>query len=223
MFFPIGDDQIKGNYRPIFTYLLIFINCYVFWQEIQLPEENLKFLFETYATVPLHIANGQDLHTLFTSMFLHGGWSHLLGNMVFLWIFGDNIEIAIGNFRFLLFYIFGGIFAALVHSFILSHSQVPAVGASGAIAAVLGAYLIMFPSSRIKIFFLLFFTVFRVSAFVFLGIWIAQQLLAGWALLGPPTAEAEGVGYWAHIGGFGFGIAFGFIFRATAKKAYYKH
>lgn len=186
-----------------------------------MPEEHLKSFFATYATIPQHITNGQNLYTLFTSMFLHGGWSHLLGNMVFLWIFGDNIEIAIGNLKFILFYIFGGVFSALVHSFILSSSQMPAVGASGAIAAVLGAYLIMFPSSKIKIFFLLFFTVFRVSAFVFLGIWIAQQLLAGWALLGLQTADTSGVGYWAHIGGFGFGIVFGSIFRASAKKVYY--
>lgn len=221
MFFPIGDDQIKGNYRPIFTYLLILINCYIFWQEYQMPEAELKLLFETYAAVPKKILAGQALNTLFTSMFLHGGWSHLIGNMVFLWIFGDNIEIAVGNLRFLLFYLLGGIFSALVHSLVLANSQMPAIGASGAIAAVLGAYLIMFPSSKIKVFFLLFFSVFRVSAFVFLGIWIAQQLLAGWALLGIQVAETAGVGYWAHIGGFGFGIIGGMFFRTTVKKTYY--
>ena len=186
-----------------------------------MSEEQLKILFDNYAAVPYRILAGETLHTLFTSMFLHGGWSHLIGNMLFLWIFGDNIEIAIGNFRFLIFYLLGGVFSAGVHSVILAHSQVPAIGASGAIAAVLGAYLIMFPASKIKIFFLLFFSVFRVSAFVFLGIWIAQQLLAGWALLGPQTADTAGVGYWAHIGGFAFGIVGGVFFRARAKKAYY--
>lgn len=221
MLFPIGDDHIKGNHKPIFTYLFILINCYVFWQENQLTEAGLKSLFETYGAIPVKVLAGENLHTLFTSMFLHGGWSHLIGNMLFLWIFGDNIEIAIGNFRFLLFYVIGGIFAALVHCIVLNYSQIPCVGASGAIAAVLGAYLVMFPASKIKIFFLLFFTTFRVSAFVFLGIWIAQQLFAGWASLGPKTADTSGVGYWAHIGGFAFGIVCGFFFRARAKKAYY--
>ena len=220
MFFPIGDDQLKGNHKPIFTYLLIFLNCYIFWQERLMPPEKLERLFDQYAAVPVHIMAGDNLHTLFTSMFLHGGWSHLIGNMVFLWIFGDNIEIAIGNIRFLIFYLLGGILSALVHSIVLNYSEVPAVGASGAIAAVLGAYLVMFPSSRVKIFFLLFLSVFRVSAFVFLGIWIVQQLVAGWALLGPQTTDTAGVGYWAHIGGFGFGTVCGFVFRAKAKKAY---
>lgn len=186
-----------------------------------MTETGLKTLFETYGAVPAKIIAGRNLYTLFTSMFLHGGWSHLIGNMLFLWIFGDNIERAIGNFRFLLFYLTGGIFAALVHCAVLTYSQIPSVGASGAIAAVLGAYLVMFPSSKIKIFFLLFFSVFRVSAFVFLIIWIAQQLVAGWALLGPRTSDTSGVGYWAHIGGFAFGIVCGFLFRARAKKAYY--
>ena len=212
MFFPIGDDHVKGQYKPVFTYLLIVINCYFFWKEIQLNDEGLQNLFYNYGAIPSLVTKGQQLHTLFTSMFLHGGWMHLIGNMMFLWIFADNIEISIGNFRFLLFYLAGGVFAALVHCFVLNNSNIPCIGASGAIAATLGSYLVMYPSSKIKIFFFFFF--FRVSAFVFLGFWIIQQLLGGWDSLGLKTTETSGVGYWAHIGGFAYGLIRGFNFRS---------
>ena len=143
---------------------------------------------------------------------------HLIGNMLFLWIFADNIEVSIGNFRFLLFYLAGGVFSVLVHGFVLQGSTIPCIGASGAISATLGAYLVMFPSSRIKVFFFLFF--FRVSAFLFLGFWILQQVLDGWATLGLQTADTSGIGYWAHIGGFAYGLVRGFYFRRQHKKAY---
>lgn len=218
MLLPIGDDQAKGRHKPIFTVILILINCFVFWQELQLDEEGLTRLFYNYGAVPEKIMQGQQLHTLFTSIFLHGGWMHLIGNMLFLWIFADNIEVSIGNFRFLLFYLAGGVFSVLVHSFMLQGSTIPCIGASGAISATLGAYLVMFPSSRIKVFFFLFF--FRVSAFLFLGFWILQQVLDGWATLGLQTADTSGIGYWAHIGGFGYGLIRGFFFRRQHKKAY---
>jgi len=216
MFFPIGDDNVKGKHKPIFTYLLIILNCYFFWKEIQLSDEGLQNLFYHYGAIPSVVMKGQQIHTLFTSMFLHGGWMHLIGNMMFLWIFADNIEISIGNFRFLLFYIAGGVFAALVHCFVLNGSSIPCIGASGAIAATLGAYLVMFPSSKIKVFFFFFF--FRISAFVFLGFWIFQQLLGGWDTLGLKTSETSGIGYWAHIGGFAYGLVRGFNFRARRGK-----
>jgi len=216
MFFPIGDDHVKGEYKPVFTYLLILINCYFFWEEIQLSEEQLQQLFYTYGAIPSKVMHGQRIYTLFTSMFLHGGWSHLLGNMLFLWIFADNIEVAIGNVRFVIFYVAGGVFAALVHCIVLNGSSIPCIGASGAIAATLGAYLVMYPSSKIRVFFLFFF--FRISAFVFLGIWIVQQLMDGWASLGLKTADTSGVGYWAHIGGFAYGLIRGFNFRTRKRK-----
>ncbi|WP_207533653.1 rhomboid family intramembrane serine protease [Desertivirga arenae] len=223
MLFPIGDDHVKGQHRPVFTYLLIIVNCYFFWQEIQLNEEQLQNLFYTYGATPSRVMRGQQLYTLFTSMFLHGGWMHLIGNMLFLWIFGDNIEISIGNLRFLLFYVAGGVAAALVHCVVLNGSNIPCIGASGAIAATLGAYLVMFPSSRIKVFFFFFF--FRVSAFVFLLIWIIQQLLGGWDSLGAQASDTSGVGYWAHIGGFAYGLVRGFNFRARRRhgKESYKY
>lgn len=211
MFFPFGDDHIKGKYKPVFTYLLIIINCYIFWREIQLTEEEISNLFFNYGAVPREIMQGNRLFTLVTSTFLHGGWSHLIGNMMFLWIFADNIEITIGNFRFAIFYLLGGIFGAAVHCYLFAGSQVPCIGASGAISACLGAYLVLYPTSRIKVFF--FFFIFRVSAFFFLGLWILQQVLNGWASIGPGTTDTAGVGYWAHIGGFAYGFVYGFAVR----------
>ncbi len=137
---------------------------------------------------------------------------HLIGNMLFLLIFADNIEAVIGNLRFLLFYLAGGIFAALVHCYVLKWSTIPCIGASGAISATLGAYLVMFPTSKIRVLFFIFS--FRVSAFVFLGFYIVQQVMAGWGSLQLHAAESSGVGYWAHIGGFGYGFIRGWFFRS---------
>ncbi len=218
MLLPIGDDRSSGRHKPVFTVLLLLINCFVFWQELMLDEEELYRLFYSYGAVPQRILQGQSLHTLLTSIFLHGGWMHLIGNMLFLWIFADNIEASIGNFRFLLFYLAGGAFSVLVHTIVLQDSAIPCIGASGAISATLGAYLVMFPAARIRVFFFLFF--FRVSAFVFLGFWILQQVLDGWASLGLYTADTSGIGYWAHIGGFAYGILRGVTFRARHRKSY---
>jgi membrane associated rhomboid family serine protease len=219
MFFPIGDDNVKGRSKPIFTYLLIIFNCYIFWQQLQLSPEQMQSFFYTYGATPNQIWQGQNLQTLFTSMFLHGGWMHLIGNMIFLWIFADNIEVTIGSFRFLMFYLMGGVVAAVVHCFVLAGSTIPCIGASGAISATLGAYLVMFPSSKIRVLFIFFS--FRVSAFLFLGFYIIQQVMAGWESLEIKAAETSGVGYWAHIGGFGYGFIRGFFMRGKQEKAYY--
>lgn len=217
MFFPIGDDNVRGKSKPIITYLLIIFNCYIFWQQLQLSPEQMESFFYDYGAVPAYIWKGHNLHTLVSSMFLHGGWMHLIGNMIFLWIFGDNVEVTIGSFRFLLFYLVGGIFAALVHCFVLQGSTMPCIGASGAISATLGAYLVMFPSSKITVLFFIFS--FRVSAFVFLGFYIVQQVMAGWDSLELKAAESAGVGYWAHIGGFGYGFIRGWFFRLKYQRA----
>ena len=179
----------------------------------------MEEFFYAYGAVPAQIWQGQNLHTLVSSMFLHGGWMHLIGNMMFLWIFADNIEVSIGSLQFLFFYVAGGVIAALVHCFVLSGSNIPCIGASGAISACLGAYLVMFPSSRIRVLFIFFS--FRVSAFVFLGFYIVQQVLAGWETLELQTAETSGVGYWAHIGGFGYGFIRGFFLRKKQKYEYF--
>ncbi|MEM9848995.1 MAG: rhomboid family intramembrane serine protease, partial [Bacteroidota bacterium] len=199
MIFPIGDDQVKGGTFPVFSYAFIAMNVAVFVYEIQLMSSGGfdQFLFE-YGAIPYEITRGQDIPTLFTSMFLHGGWGHIIGNMLFLWVFADNIEAVVGNARFLIFYILGGLAAHAAHIYFNFDSEIPTVGASGAISAVLGAYIIMFPSSRIRV--LILFFVVKVPAIIFLGFWIFQQLNAGFASLSQ-LGEAAGVAWWAHIGG----------------------
>ncbi len=218
MIFPIGDEQIQGGYKPIFSYSFIGLNIALFFYELFINSTGqLDIFIENYGAIPIEIKAGQDLHTLFTNMFLHGGWMHLIGNMLFLWIFADNIEATIGNFRFLLFYIAGGIIASLVHVAFNLDSVVPSIGASGAISAVLGAYLVMFPKSRVKILVIYIFSSFYVSAFIFLGFWIVFQLFNGFSSIGQ-NINSGGVAYWAHIGGFAFGMLYGF----WARKYFYK-
>jgi membrane associated rhomboid family serine protease len=148
-------------------------------------------------------------------MFLHGGWLHLLGNMLFLWIFGNNVEDRLGRIVFLLFYFVGGIAAALTQVFIAPTSELPLVGASGAIAGALGAYIVLFPGARILslVFLGFFYQLLEVPALVVLGFWFVLQLISGFAGLGAETAQG-GVAFFAHIGGFVFGVAVGLLFRA---------
>ena len=206
MLFPIGDDQVKGGHFPLFSYLFIALNILVFYLQLTSPD----MLVGQYAAVPAQIESGGQLYTLLTSMFLHGGFGHILGNMLFLWVFADNIEATVGNIRFVLFYLLGGLFAHAAHIYFNPGSMVPTVGASGAISAVMGAYMVMFPASRVKLWF--FFFIFRVPAFLFLGIWIWMQWSSGWASL-QVEAEGGGTAWWAHIGGFAFGFAAGLYFR----------
>lgn len=211
MLFPFGDDQVKGGHFPVFSYSLIAINVLVFLYQSSLSGPEFETFVITYGSIPNEITNGQDLFTLFTSMFLHGSWMHLLGNMMFLWIFADNIEATIGNGRFLLFYIMGGLAAHAGHIFFNLGSIIPTVGASGAISAVMGAYLIMFPTSKIKM--LAFVFVVRIPAFIFLVFWIFQQVTFGQASLSAAGAETAGVAWWAHIGGFAYGVLAGLSYR----------
>ena len=220
MFFPIGDDQVQGGANPLFSYTLILINVLVFGYEIMLTPDQSEMMVTTYGAIPQEIIQGKDMYTLLSCMFLHGGWMHLIGNMLFLWVFADNIEAVVGTFNFMIFYIIGGVAASAIHIFFNPYSEVPMVGASGAISAVMGAYLIMFPSSRIKVLILIFFTTAYVPALFFLGIWIVQQLVAGVGSLNPTTAESAGVAWWAHIGGFIFGVVAGFIARKQYKDQY---
>jgi membrane associated rhomboid family serine protease len=213
MFFPIGDENVKGGHKPFFTYLLLVINVVLFFYELQLGEHLDAFL-NHFAFMPYEITRLQDLHALFTSMFLHGSWMHLIGNMMFLWVFADNIEAVLGNFRFLIFYILGGIVAGLAQAFLFPNVMTLTLGASGAIAAVLGAYLVMFPASKIRVLFIVF--PFNVPAIVFLGLWIIQQLMSGYGALSA-NADTGGVAWWAHIGGFVFGFVAGIYYRVTLK------
>lgn len=235
MIFPIGDDQVIGGHTPYFSYSFIVLNVLLFFVQISIPGN----LICEWGSIPNEIVAGQDWLTLFSSMFMHGGWMHLIGNMLFLWVFADNIEATIGNFNFLAFYLLGGLAASAAHIFFSVGStgldcctvcgpiecvgeipacmgSIPTVGASGAISAVMGAYLVMFPKSKVKMFVAVFFRSFYIPAFVFLGFWIGQQLLSGFAELGP-NAASSGTAWWAHIGGFVFGVLIGFIARMGDK------
>lgn len=218
MIFPIGDDQIKGGYKPIFSYAFIALNIILFLYEMYLQSNGqLNSFIDEYGAIPTDIVQGENYFTLFTNMFLHGGWMHLIGNMVFLWIFGDNIEASIGNIKFLLFYLGGGIAASIIHVVLNVNSHIPSIGASGAISAVMGAYLVMFPGSRVKVLVIYFFKSFYLSALIFLGFWIALQLFNGVTALGSDQ-NTGGVAHWAHIGGFAFGLLYGLYAKNYFEK-----
>lgn len=215
MLLPIGDDNIKGGYFPIFSYGFILINIAVFLYQVSLGEQMGQFVYD-FGSVPAEVTSGRNLHTLFTSMFMHGGWAHLLGNMLFLWIFGDNIEAIVGSRRFLFLYLLGGLLAHALHIFFYPDSGIPTVGASGAISAIMGAYIVMFPTSKVKVLF--FIIPFKVPAFLFLGIWIYMQINSGLNSLNMAEANV-GVAYWAHIGGFIYGLLQGLIFRPHLERS----
>lgn len=217
MLFPVGDDNIERGYFPFFSYLLLALNVSIFIFQARMPEGAYASFIETYGAIPVEIVHGVDLQTLLTSIFLHGSWMHLLGNMLYLWIFADNIEAVVGNTRFLLFYLLGGLAAGLTQVVVAPGSSVPCVGASGAIAAVMGAYIVMFPHSRVKMLFLLFFSVFYVPSWVFLGFWFVQQAMSGWGALGMSPEDTGGVAWWAHIGGFVFGLLAGWRFKQRVR------
>lgn len=217
---PIGDTNVRGARPGYVTIVLIIINVLVFLYEITLSVPELNNLFEQYAVQPSEIMQGQDFLTLLTSMFLHGGWLHLISNMLFLWVFGDNIEVTLGHFLYLVFYLAGGLAASAAHIFFNPGSTVPSLGASGAIAAVLGAYIVMFPRSQVKVLYFLgfYFGITRISALLFLGFWAITQFFTGIASLGAPTAQTGGVAVWAHIGGFVLGLIVGFLLRDRAAR-----
>lgn len=196
--FPIRDHNPSGR-RPYVTYLLIAVNIAVFfgyWSSLQ--GAALDQFFYDWGIVPRRLMAGQGGATLITHMFLHAGWMHLLGNMLFLWIFGDNVEDEFGHMGFLLFYLACGLAAAALQMAGDLRSNVPMVGASGAIAGVLGCYLLFFPRARVDVLFIfvIFFRVFSIQAWIVLGVWFGLQLMNG---LGEVT---DGVAYLAHVGGF---------------------
>ena len=216
-------DTIRPRRFPFINWLLILANAAVFWYELQLGEEALQNLIFTWGLIPAElISNPQDEWlTIFTSMFLHGGWFHIISNMWVLYIFGDNIEERVGSTRYLLFYLLSGIAAASLQVFIMQGSSNPMIGASGAIAGVLGAYLISFPSARIAslvpIFFI--FTIVEIPAIIFLIFWFISQLYSG--LFAVQGGGASGIAWWAHIGGFLFGLIMVPFFRRRAVSRGY--
>jgi membrane associated rhomboid family serine protease len=218
--FPVGDTEVRGSGPGVVTIGLIVLNVIVFLFEAMMSTPELESFIRNFGVIPAQIVQGNQLGTLLTSMFLHGGWLHLIGNMLFLWVFGDNIEAVLGKVMYLAFYIAGGLAASALHILIDPASTIPSVGASGAIAAVLGAYIIMFPRSQVKLLVLsrAGAGMTRVAALVFLGIWAVTQLFNGIASLGVETAQTGGVAFWAHVGGFLFGVLVGFLFKGRAGR-----
>jgi membrane associated rhomboid family serine protease len=216
--FPLYDEN-PTRITPFFTYGLIGMNVLVFFHEVSLSEGQLEQFLQLYAVVPQELtANfSGEWTTLITSQFLHGGWWHLISNMVFLWVFGNNIEDRLGHLKYLIFYLACGAGAALCQWAIGINSAIPSLGASGAIAGVLGAYIIRFPQARVMtLAFLGFFiTTFRVPAWIIIGVFFIQNIISGVASLQAAanmSVESGGVAYWAHIGGFVFGIIIGPLF-----------
>ena len=222
--FPVGDDNLKGMGVAFVTMALIALNVVAFLVEINQPSDAaLQSFIQAWGVVPREYSAGRDLapvipfpywSTLLTSMFLHGGWGHLGGNMLFLWIFGDNVEHRFGHGRFAAFYLICGLAAGVAHILFNSGSPVPTVGASGAISGVLGGYLLLFPRNRVYV--LTYGGVASVPAVLMLGLWILLQFVNGVGAVAN-TPETGGVAYLAHIGGFVAGLVLAPIFAAGRR------
>ena len=231
--FPLRDDAPRFG-TPFITLALIVVNVavfvYQFWLAIESPGAQQTFV-ETFGAIPLRAEQAlagrypliEGIGPVFTSIFLHGGWLHLIGNMWFLWIFGDNVEDELGHFTYLLFYLACGLLASLAHILANPESMVPAVGASGAIAGVMGAYLVRFPSARITtlVWIFVFITTIELPAVVMLVYWLAIQFFSGAAETG--GAGTGGVAWWAHVGGFVAGavLIWSRPRRRRYRRAYY--
>ena len=237
--FPISDGELKTHSRPFVNIAIIILCSIVFFYEIALNDLDLSVFFYQFGLIPNELAHGTDYKwlstlsgdlvdiatpisnwvTMFTSMFIHGDWMHFLVNMLFLWVFGDNVEDKFGHFRYLLFYLAAGVAAAWLHIAVDTASEIPTIGASGAIAGVLGAYLLLFPYSRIRtavIF--LFIVIVRIPAYFLLGFWFVLQFISGVGSL-VPALEAGGVAYWAHIGGFLLGLGVVVIYKLVKRES----
>ena len=209
---PIGDDDSSRRIVPLVTYLLIALNVIFFIVELGGGDNfSMKWAF-----VPNRfLANpGGDFLTLFTSMFMHAGWLHLGGNMLYLWIFGDNVEDRFGHVGFLIFYLICGLAATAAQLAFSLTSSIPSLGASGAIAGVLGAYLLLFPKARITV--LQGQSTIPVSALIVIGLWFVLQLFSGVGSIAA-SSDTGGVAYMAHVGGFVAGFLLTFLFRGKSR------
>jgi membrane associated rhomboid family serine protease len=226
---PIGDDNSEIRRVPIVTYSLIILNLAVFLYEMSLLFSRngplrLELFFRTYAMIPREITTGADLPpllapypvylTLLTSIFMHGGLMHFAGNMLYLWIFGDNVEDRLGSLRFLVFYLLCGLLATAAHIAVQPRAVVPTLGASGAIAGVLGAYLFLFPKKYVNVWLGWLFGIVPMPAVVVIGMWAVLQFISGVSEL---SARLNGgVAYWAHIGGFLAGLGLVWLFLPSS-------
>jgi membrane associated rhomboid family serine protease len=224
---PLKDMTPRRSF-PIVTILLIVANIAVFVYQLSLPQKALETFINTYALIPwkMHLALEGRHYTLLqaflplvTCMFLHGGFLHIIGNMLFLWIFGGNVEDRLGSSIYLPFYLICGIGSGLSQAIFSWGSHVPSLGASGAISGVLGAYLVFFPTSRILTLvpLLIIFFLARIPAFVFIGLWFIVQFLSG--VNSFASASSGGVAWWAHVGGFLLGVIFSLILKPSRKAS----
>ncbi len=216
---PLGDASRRRRGSAAVTLLIIAVNTFVFLEELAGGNAFVR----TWSAIPARIVHGHHLVTLFTSMFMHASWTHIIGNMVFLWAFGPEIEDAMGHGRFLFFYLFGGLVAMLGQVLASPHSRVPCLGASGAIAAVMGAFIVTYPRDRIRIVFFPFvFIRFNIPAALLIGFWFLIQVF-DWGAVA--NVQTGGVAYVAHIAGFLFGVATAPLFRDSrridASKGFY--
>ncbi len=214
-FIPLGDaSRPPGRVAPV-TILIVLLNVFVFLQELMYGDSFVR----AWSVIPIRIMHGNHLITLVTSMFMHGGWMHIIGNMVYLWAFGRAIEEAMGGFRFLIFYLAGGIVAMFAQILGDPFSHLPCLGASGAIAAVMGAFIITFPRDRIRtiLFFFIFFRVTFIPAVLVIGFWFLMQVLNIGSVA---EVRTGGVAYLAHIGGFLFGVITAKLFVSPRRMTY---
>jgi hypothetical protein len=222
MVFPLHDINPRRTF-PVITVTLIAINTIVFFYELSLGPRLTGFLQQA-AFIPADYFRpggaAGDARSVLVSMFLHGGWAHLIGNMLYLWIFGDNVEDRLGHVKYVVFYLGCGWVATLVHGLSNPGSAIPSIGASGAIAGVLGAYLVLFPKARVVTLIPLgfFIRLTQLPALAVLGFWFVLQLFSGTASLGAKSAQTTGVAWWAHIGGFVAGLVVGGVVRMVQPR-----
>lgn len=221
-------DTIPSRCVPWINYTLITLCAAAFFVELS-AGTRLESLIRLYGLVPArataladagHVFDAQLYVPFVTSIFLHAGWLHFLGNMLFLWIFGDNVEDRMGHLGYFVFYLAGGLVAGLAHLVSAPHSNIPTVGASGAIAAVMGAYFVLYPRARIVsiVIFFFFLRVIRLPAFLYLGLWFALQILQGSAASAAGGTHAGGVAWWAHAGGFAFGLVAALVLGSEKRR-----
>jgi membrane associated rhomboid family serine protease len=218
---PISDDNRGRRSTPYVSWSIIVVNLLIYLYQFVLPEmDNVAFIYR-WGAIPAEVSDGHRVFTLVTCIFLHGSWLHVGSNMLFLWVFGDNIEDVMGHFKYLGFYLITGVAASAAQIWLDTGSQIPLVGASGAISGVLAAYIVLFPRGRIVslVFLGVFITTLLLPAWIMIGYWIALQVLQGFLSLGVRTAQTGGVAYFAHIGGFIAGLALVWLFADRDKTS----
>ncbi|MDU4960556.1 MAG: rhomboid family intramembrane serine protease [Sporomusaceae bacterium] len=218
-------DNLRSHSLPIMTIGLIISNFYVFYQELRLSDRALTAMIQQYGLTPIFLIEAinaastavADYSPLFSNLFLHGGWLHIIGNMWYLWLFGDNVEDWLGRLPFLAFFLLTGLIANLTHILLDPFSTIPVIGASGAVSGILGAYLILYPTARIKTLvpIFIFLQIFEIPAMLFLGLWFFLQLQGS-------AAAGSNIAWWAHVGGFLAGMLLIKIFPCRCKRSYFR-